>query len=495
MRSQLSRAAFKDDQCGAITVMGVFMASFLIGILFYMIGTGDAILYREHMQDAADATAFSAAVYDARGMNIIALINLIMAGILAVLILLNLIVLILAAVGFFFPPADAIAAELKELITDVGPIVTKVLTGMDFVADGVAVAVPWVAFVKSIDVANEYGAPSSGGVTAAVSQIPWIVVKPIAKATPGKPADYPRLGLPVSNWTFTSLCREAGQIVDDLFDTGLNLFHIPGSGFVESILDTAFQIALQWEPSYFCGGGAFDETKATSSATTSCKQEQKEYNQQDPKPTQPFQLQKCIDTAVKGAKAAQWKAQTQNVAPKIVFQGAFAGDDYFTVYGWAWGNFHTGGDGGVNVGAWHPGEVSAPGSPHSFAKAEFFYDKGTGSSGLGEPVGTWLDLAVVPESVSGIPGDAMYNMRWRARMRRYRWLTPPLGGAVAGASAGDLRGFIKDNIPAGEQVYNVLSVTGLFALIQDGFEQAGVYIDKAMGDLSTALSDDGKVVH
>lgn len=74
------------DQRGAVMVVGVFMAAFLVGSLWYIIGIGDAILYRERMQDGADAVAFAAAVYHARGMNIIAMINIIMAAILAVLV-------------------------------------------------------------------------------------------------------------------------------------------------------------------------------------------------------------------------------------------------------------------------------------------------------------------------------------------------------------------------------------------------------------------------
>ena len=73
------------DQRGAIMVMAVFMAAFLVGCLWYLIGVGDALVYRERVQDAADAGAYSAAVYHARGMNLIALLNIVMAAMLAVL--------------------------------------------------------------------------------------------------------------------------------------------------------------------------------------------------------------------------------------------------------------------------------------------------------------------------------------------------------------------------------------------------------------------------
>ncbi len=46
------------------------MCACMVGILWYLAGIGDAIVFRERMQEAADATAFSAAVLHARGMNL-----------------------------------------------------------------------------------------------------------------------------------------------------------------------------------------------------------------------------------------------------------------------------------------------------------------------------------------------------------------------------------------------------------------------------------------
>ena len=63
------------DERGAIMVLGIFMCTCLVGILWYLAGIGDAIIYRERMQEASDAVAFSAAVIHARGMNLIVLIN------------------------------------------------------------------------------------------------------------------------------------------------------------------------------------------------------------------------------------------------------------------------------------------------------------------------------------------------------------------------------------------------------------------------------------
>ena len=68
------------DQRGATMVMGVFIAALLVGMIYYVWGIGDTIMHRERMQDAADTASFGAAVIHARGMNMLALINMIMAA-------------------------------------------------------------------------------------------------------------------------------------------------------------------------------------------------------------------------------------------------------------------------------------------------------------------------------------------------------------------------------------------------------------------------------
>ena len=59
------------------------------GAFWYIAGIGDALVYRERMQEAADSVSFSAAIVEARGMNIIVMINLLMAAILAIRVAIN----------------------------------------------------------------------------------------------------------------------------------------------------------------------------------------------------------------------------------------------------------------------------------------------------------------------------------------------------------------------------------------------------------------------
>src|ERR1043165_2084167 len=82
---RMRQRSLVDDQRGAILVMCVFFVAFLVGCLWDVVGIGDAAVQRERLQDASDSAVFAAAVYPARGMNVIAMINIIMAAVLSVL--------------------------------------------------------------------------------------------------------------------------------------------------------------------------------------------------------------------------------------------------------------------------------------------------------------------------------------------------------------------------------------------------------------------------
>jgi len=78
MTAALPARNLMNDQKGAVMLTGLFMSCLLIGALWFIIGVGDAINFRDQMQEAADHGAFTAAAFNAKGMNFIALCNLIM---------------------------------------------------------------------------------------------------------------------------------------------------------------------------------------------------------------------------------------------------------------------------------------------------------------------------------------------------------------------------------------------------------------------------------
>jgi hypothetical protein len=83
------RKRLRDDTDGAILVVGIAMGLLLVGALWHIVSVGDAILWRERLQDGADSAAFENAVWNARGMNIIVFLNIVMAAVMAILVVLN----------------------------------------------------------------------------------------------------------------------------------------------------------------------------------------------------------------------------------------------------------------------------------------------------------------------------------------------------------------------------------------------------------------------
>src|SRR6185503_6919480 len=88
------------DQRGAVLIIGLFMALSLVGSLWFLIGIGDAIVFHDRGQELADAAAYSSATIHARGMTLIAAVNIIMLMLVTVFIFAKLIADFLFAVGF-----------------------------------------------------------------------------------------------------------------------------------------------------------------------------------------------------------------------------------------------------------------------------------------------------------------------------------------------------------------------------------------------------------
>ncbi|MEM8606783.1 MAG: hypothetical protein AAGF92_06740 [Myxococcota bacterium] len=117
-------------------VVSLFMCLFLAGLMYCVLGVGDAILYRQMMQDAADSGAQAAAVMAAKGMNVHALLNVVMAITAGVLLVLRSVEVLLEIVlGILYGLATTVVFSVKAgaLIATLSPVEQSV----ERVADGV----------------------------------------------------------------------------------------------------------------------------------------------------------------------------------------------------------------------------------------------------------------------------------------------------------------------------------------------------------------------
>jgi len=277
------------DEEGAVMVIGMFMAAVVVGCIWYTWGLGEAMIYRQQMRAAVDAAAFDSSVVHALGMNILSMMNIVMAAILSILVLLMIIFVgaLLATVidiGLLFVPfvdiaAAAILPELLDfdeamfdIIEDVQPWIFNSLTVMNASEGAVAIMMPWVGFVASRATADSYGGAVTSTSSFSPSMIPMrapyfsnVLDSKLKDVLPSIPlpggaklqtaAKVPllqRYGLPVQDDTYGILCMHAGMELGDEIGTVLG-FVGPGGGVAQKLGQVIGEVvgAVPW---MFCSG-------------------------------------------------------------------------------------------------------------------------------------------------------------------------------------------------------------------------------------------------
>jgi hypothetical protein len=218
-------ALFEDDR-GAMMAMALFLAIFLVGSLYLILGVGDSVLYRRVMQDGADAGAFAAAVMAAKGMNLHVVLNVAMtitAGILLVLrsveVMLEIIIAILEAMTASIAlapkalPLIAVVAPAEATVERIGDSVEQFVrvshNALDAAHHAVQRGYPLLADVRAVDLmvrSDTYDPPLIAG----------FVVPTLGAELPSGGS-----GLPVEKQDIGVLCdRAAAAVGDRLRDVG-----------------------------------------------------------------------------------------------------------------------------------------------------------------------------------------------------------------------------------------------------------------------------------
>ena len=384
--------ALLDDRRGAILVMGMVMAVWLVGMLWMLIGIGDAAIQRERLQDGADAASFASAVYHARGMNVIAMINLVMAAILSVLaalkvsellnqIYLGIVTANCACVPFGCPfdcpwilPSSMLADDLSTRIQAMEQLTDATLTTLSAKQKMIAMLVPYQGKARAEDVLKDYKPFVDDGTAVSISMIPG-----------GK-----RLGLPVQEDKHSKLCEKAREVI------------------LEVVLNPLIAYALPPAPSgaFFIVAGMAPGAVYYITSTL------------------------CEDSDSNGK------------TPKKVFEDAKNGNKFFQVYAFTFNDddHYKRADYGTEILGGGPGSAKAQegiaaaqarSKPFELqnigmAEAEFYYDES----------GDW----------DGMKDDAMWNMRWRARLRRYRDPPPEVAGLAPRGAAIKIKPYVDDVI-------------------------------------------------
>ena len=493
------RDLLRDDR-GVIMIAGVFFSLLLIGCCWFIFGIGNAIAYRENLQDAADASAFAAAVYDARGMNLLAMINIIMGAMLAMLVVAKFLEIVAVLADAYsceqsiegtekcfgtiigaLGPCEVMAAATVVLCTQKCSDISKwqsniqkfdkgVHLGLQVLHDvevGIAVGWPWIAAGKSGNSQYYYKDGMNGVNGVAVtssfsySQIPWSLDTHVGNllgnggsgsndTAPNPPQT--RYGLPVTSDTYADLCV---AVFNDVTTLGGVIPANPLSGIVAFILDksgqwfcddgtasaipTAIIEAAPFIPpfgpqsSVFCAieNDVPKILKALSKGSLGAAE-----NSMTPLP---MSTNSPYDTGGSGGFGGVLK-DTFTYSPMGLYPPAKMGLDYFGVWSTAIGDYDDTLSSSRTQIAGQQAQsgnktVSAPPADVfvGVAKAEFYYDPEHGDTLDNE---TKMDLTNQPK-------DVMWNMRWKARLRRYHYFP---GADGIGDAAIDLMNQGFDNV-------------------------------------------------
>jgi hypothetical protein len=194
-------------------VPAIVMGALLTGALFYVAAVGDAIIFRTQLQDAADTTAFTSAVWHAKGMNIVAVINILMSLLLCIIVLfhvLEVICLVIALIPGVGSIAMGVFRTLVNLEEKVSKGVGEGLHVLKITQQGVTVVVPYIAAfdAKRTPTAADSVWPGS------MALLPVPLDHMLGQGKTRSPDKGPA-ALPVQDADFGTLCARATNVIPD----------------------------------------------------------------------------------------------------------------------------------------------------------------------------------------------------------------------------------------------------------------------------------------
>ncbi|HEY2747579.1 MAG TPA: hypothetical protein VGL86_23320, partial [Polyangia bacterium] len=265
------------DEGGNVLVIYVAASVLLVGMAWAIIGTGARVVQKETMQSSADAAAFSASVIKAKGLNIIAFCNLIMALLLALVMLLRAIkyaliglatiVSVCAAVPVIFNPLEpvcvAVAPDLDTFAGNTYPrledqaerFIKIAMKGLSVTERAVARVTPILAFAEAYHIGTD-GAYQKNFGSGALVTVAWPL---------------PIEGLPVKDGTCKDLADNAKQYIADIASMIINkllgVLHVPS--FITGMVSGAIQAVVAPLAGTLCGGSSTVDV-AVQKTSTDC---------------------------------------------------------------------------------------------------------------------------------------------------------------------------------------------------------------------------------
>jgi hypothetical protein len=450
------------DKRGAIMLIGLCMSCFLIGSLWFLIGIGDAIVFRDNMQEATDHATFTSAVLHAKGMNFISACNLFLLALIAIHIILGivhdiLLALCILTVGF----GCGAYITARRVYTTYSKIFKPIAGAIHYAEVGAAYGYPLLAAYKGYTIGSDYGdfGPKRHDVNMIVlspSIIPGSLLQAgLNKAftrkgkgpadANGNPTDDKRFtstsqtkkGLPVEAKKFNTVCElVATKGIDALF----SIANVSGAGKVLGTVKKWIGKGIKFRYCNDTGSTTPDIGTHLGDGNKSIEEENKKNDAKAAKngttAGSPLNQVNIGGGDGKGQGAMQCMKDNSSLDPGIdSWWGCdgplvpWGGTENGSPWNEVWGiNFHPeysdAQEHSVAVGQRKFG-VTSTAEPHMyFSEAEFYFDCNK----------DWKDEACNKDDNAG------YSIQWRARLRRLEF---PAVGELVGSFAGQFLAGLK----------------------------------------------------
>lgn len=251
------------DEGGNVIVLYVAGSLLLVAMVWALIGTGARAVQKETIQSSADAAAFSAAVIKAKGLNIIAFCNLVMALLLALVMLLRAIkylligfataVTICAAVPVIVNPLEPVCAGIAEPVDQFAystypnledkaeRFIKAAMKGLSVTERAVARITPVLSFVEAYHIGTDGAYQKNFGHGSLVT-VSWpLPIEP----------------LPVKDATCQELADNAKEYIKDIAELlvgkVISFLHLPS--VIGGWFGSAVEAVVSPLAGTLCGGG------------------------------------------------------------------------------------------------------------------------------------------------------------------------------------------------------------------------------------------------
>jgi hypothetical protein len=443
-------AALCKDTRGAIMVIGLLASILLLGVLWMVIRLGDAIAARDQAGAAADAIAFSTAVVHARSLNLIALLNILTAAILAVRVVLR--VLELAIVILAIPTFGASLAALPPVLAvDEASIpgINAAVMSLGTSAQIVATSVPAMARAAATYIGRRYQP----------------LVKDAIVTNAGAESLEGVMGLPIDvDTTGDQECGHAASFMPDMLKKPLSMI---GFGWLASAVSKPARKIVGTGPTalFFCGmgmnlpsdgpGSSLPGTEdLAKQAEENCKKQVTDAGLDPLSREGQDHYRQCKATSsdlvnAAGAAAGQVAAQLANEALGLILPTTMGikdwqnGDPYWQILAVPTLDLSSM-DPNAMVSLAAFGKASVGGIPkgvdRAMAEAEFYYDC----------TDYWED------GDCGGPEEPMWNLRWKARLVRTD-VNSPMVKAIADPLKATLQQELSRSSKMAQELYGDLN--------------------------------------